>query len=259
MAIEVVDKFLYQYENKLGLHWPVEVTVDSVLAEEPQVVSSRDRQVHALTVPKVFADNLLELRCDLVSSLVRMKLAESLDPIFATVAFNPQQEDGSPEFTESKKQLTYAQKVVDVWVADGVNRLDRRMAEEAVFNWLDSVIRADVTDISLTPLELILGYSLCYAQARRANMTGYEHKEARVLEKITKLLSYRDDAGRLLEDMPKLYLDLPPLPMNDSKRALDLFAQKTRQACKLLSFPIMPSLVEVEGRTVWRIEDLSAT
>lgn len=136
-------------------------------------------------------------------------------------------------------------------VSDQMAVVDKKLAEEDVSTWLQSVMQIPGQNFREMPLEVVIGYAVNYAQIRRQHFDQYTQVEKRVAQKIGSALG--GNALQIAEELGKYYEQLPKLPQEVTE-AIPLFEKSAQYTSKTIGFPIVPSLTQVNGDWVWEID-----
>jgi hypothetical protein len=235
--------FIDQYTRQLGINWRVIREVGSV--DRPSILTDPDAQLHRIITP---AHGVAQ--CDAVHELVHASWAEQLDPIFASVFFDPELDTSDAETTNKMTMVYYAQQLIDVWVSDRMGQLNMKLVEEDVSSFTQSLLRLQPVSFQNAPLEVALGTAMNRAQIGRFSLKGYNNKQKQIEERVEKILGR--DYRRMTKKLGELYSGLPLLSQQRAE-ALDQFQQHTQKAARIIGFPINPFIVDVGNRAYWRM------
>lgn len=241
------ETLMDRYSKELAIRWPVAVVPGPAWAGA-QIFVDRVTHRHQITIP-VEADGTYE-EYDLAHELVHAHLAESYDPIFSTVYFDPALDTSDPVVQRKMHAVALAQEVVDVWVDDIVERMDPGLIARSVERWMVRIFRMQPVEFADQHAEVIMGFAHNAQQIRRYGLEELKQRHAWAREKLEVVIGPGDTAlaVRLGEYMSRL----PRLP-KEPKHALKVFETSTQAVARSLRLPVRPRLVRVEDAWVWAI------
>lgn len=236
------EPFVDQYIKEIGVNWKVNYVYGDV--DSPIITSSKENREHYLAFPWIHASFSGIFRCDFVNLLVKAKFAETLDPIFSTVNFHPRHSIGNRTFQKRAEMLFCSQHFINIWAADKMKKIDKKFTEEDTLIRLDALLSSSSENFSRLKSESVVEYSLICGQIKRFKLYQFETENKETLIKAQSLFD------RDLTLLARMYATIPALPQ-DKKKALSLLEKKSRQAAKILEFPIKPTLVFLDGKYFW--------
>lgn len=235
--------FVDQYKTQLGINWRVTSELGTV--DRPSIITDPDAQLHRIITP---AQGIAQ--CDMVHELVHASWAEKLDPIFASVFFDPELDTSNPDVTNNMTMVYYAQQLIDVWVSDRMGQLNMNLVNEDVATFTQSMLRLQPAAYQNAPLEVALGTAMNRAQIGRFGLKGFNNKQKEIEERVEKILGR--EYGRMTKKLGELYGGLPLLS-EQRLEALQQFQQQTQKAARIIGFPINPVIVDAGNRAYWRL------
>lgn len=241
-------RFIDDYSQRLGLMWKVRFAHAHV--DRPQIISNEIDREHLLKIPMVYvARPIEEWRYEAVHEFIHAMFAEKIDPIFANVQFYPDYDFKTREVQDKTQMLYYSQQLIDVWVGDYMRKLNPQLVKEEVEGWLKAETAVPDEFYVRNPLVMIVSYAINEADIARGKIEGLVPLRREIRKRINRVLG--KEATSVTGKLSAMFRNLPKLPL-DKEMAIPLFQRQTRQTAQILKFPLTPTLIEHEGRWLWR-------
>lgn len=242
---------LEPYVATLDLQWQVEYflipTESTCRITCDQTARRHEIWVHpgVIRKPDLYA-------CDLVHELCHARLAETVDPAFATVFFSSRYANLSGkaerEFALKYRQMYFSWAHVDIWVDElrhfhfpELTATDHIGFYEAVSGM--SNLGKEAHEVLAAP-ENLLAIAVHLAEIKRLGLARQD---------FSKILNQVGRTGqKIVSQMTALYTGLPRLTFEPQKDLM-ILSDSVRQAAAKLGFAFAPRIVEEKGRRVWLV------
>ncbi len=231
------------YMKKLGLKWEVRyyLTQD----DRARIWCRPEEKMHEVWLPKKKA-----FLPDVVHELCHGKLAEAIDPLFATAAFVKKYAElqgvAQQDLDQKLHQFSWSWAGIDIWVNDLRHKYWPNLTSQDHSAFIQGINEAGAEQLAVfeqyTPA---IGLAMHMGEAKRHGLGSF----GQYMELI---MAFDQESRNLLIYLATLYERLPRLFFN-KKVDLKAMEEMVKAAARALKFPITPRIIEEEGRNVWEL------
>jgi hypothetical protein len=240
-------KKLRQYVRILNLKWQIDMGIGDV--DGPQIISSRVGKSHVITLPRLYEDPN-QFTIDAVEKLILAHFAETYDPIFSTVSFDPLINWRSNLRRINQEMMINAMNLVDVWSGDKLYDINKELLVIRIRNLHQMLSSIPIENIRHILSPVMLEYASVLAVSIRQEMTPEKNLLEEIFPEISKGLGIHSSTTRALADSWSL---LPPLPQSKAE-AISLLQHSVEESIQILNYGIKPILIERNNHWVWSLD-----
>lgn len=236
------------YRHVLGFEWDVRYYVDEA-AEPYQLVSDAVRKRHDISVspgilraPEFFEPDIAQVHC-------KAKLAEAIDPAFATLRFKREYDIESPEFRRRANLLYQAWAHVDIWADDLRHEHWPELSARDHLSFAESIaaLAAQGQHQMLRSFQGIHGIAILLAEEERYHLP--------MVNLVPAMEALGAGLMRTVVDIGVHYKTVPRLSY-DPDQDVALLERSVIRVSQLLELDIRPHLIEQDECWVWDVGEI---
>lgn len=258
MAIPEFEKTVSDLTAQTGLMW--RFTHEFADVPDFHITSSTRDQRHHVVFPTYYKDADEVSQADMLKSMCLGKLAESYDPLFATLRFPQEMNTDSLYNQQQAQRLVFAQYHTAVWANDLMRTVRPDLAKYGAENLVE-VLQSMTTmipvekyaeEIQKLGLQIPLGYAEAFALVTRGN---YEHLQEPMIQFRNSLNALPRPAQGQIDQLALHYAFMDTLP-GDRDGAITHLESTTKRSCAILELPIHPQIITDGDHAVWTFDGM---
>lgn len=253
------------YIKKLGLQWSIKFVAlppgdPGLTFESPTIACFPERQAHEVHFSSQWFRTLCH-KYDIVHELGHAKLAEAIDPLFATARFHRDCHHllDNKKISDSLDMLTWP---ADVWGDELLWQIDRAIIKEAIKSFFE---RAGITLRHLSQeshraqrnnglqRSLLFTGTVNHGRLIRLGLWPEYEKKAEAIAQLIDLV-YGLEQGTLFRKLGNYFARMPGLNFKNKNDSLKILERTVQEMMEILGLPLLAKIVDWKGRAVWLLE-----